>query len=64
MHPHTSMPDDGFEVTADNSVQVLSIEAFAEKRPALAGRTPPPDLWDAGNSYRTIDVREEPSGVR
>jgi hypothetical protein len=26
MHPHTNMPDDGFEVVADNY-----IEAFAEK---------------------------------
>jgi predicted nucleotidyltransferase component of viral defense system len=41
MHPYTNMPDDGFEVVADNY-----IEAFAEKFRALAGRTRPRDLSD------------------
>ena len=65
MHPYTNMPDDGFEVVADNC-----IDAFAEKFRALAGRTRPHDfydvvnLYDVLNLYRNIDVRKEPSGVR
>jgi hypothetical protein len=39
MHPYTNMPDDGFEVVADNY-----IEASAEKFCALAGRTRLRDL--------------------
>jgi hypothetical protein len=41
------MPDDGFEVVADNY-----IEAFAEKFRGLAGRTRPRDFYDVVNLYR------------
>jgi predicted nucleotidyltransferase component of viral defense system len=41
------MPDDGFEVVADNY-----IEAFAEKFRALAGRTRSRDFYDVVNVYR------------
>jgi predicted nucleotidyltransferase component of viral defense system len=59
MRPYTNMPDNGFEVVADDDS-----EAFAEKFRALAVRPRPRDLYDVANFCRNIDVGKKPSGVR
>jgi hypothetical protein len=48
-HRYTNLPDDGFEVLAENSIQ-----AFAEKFRALAGRRRQCDRYNAVNLYRSI----------
>jgi hypothetical protein len=49
MHPHTNMPDDGFEVVADNY-----IEAFAEKFRAD----------DQVGTHRQLSVRRAAVSIR
>jgi predicted nucleotidyltransferase component of viral defense system len=58
MHPYTNMPDERFEVVADNY-----IDAFAEKFRALAGRTRPRDFYDVVNLYRIGSMSKQGGAI-